>query len=362
MPPVKVLLIQNYIAHYNLPIYHLLGSSNDIDLTIAHFGKPAAEASSAYKEVLLTTRKKGPFILINENVFSLCNAFDVVIAMGDIHFLDLMMLGKKRRRKFRLIYWGIGVSASYDNKFDADRKWDFIRYFFMRGADALLFYSSYPVKKYSNHGFKREKLFVANNTVKVSRSSDTEKTGESILFVGTLYKEKGIYELLDAYLKANTVDNNLPVLNIVGNGEEYSNIEKWIIVNNLSHKIKLLGAIYDDTILEQLFMKAIVSVSPNQAGLSVLKSMGYGVPFITRFDSITGGERFNITNDVTGTIYNNQEELVDILCKINEQKEKYKIMGAKALDFYNNFRLPEHMVQGFLDSIYYVLTKNKAGE
>jgi glycosyltransferase involved in cell wall biosynthesis len=362
MPPIKVLLIQNYIAHYNLPIYNLLGSKSDIDLTIAHFGKPVAEASAAYKEVLLTTWKKGPFILINDNIYSLCNSFDVVIAMGDIHFLDLMMLGKKRKRKYRLIYWGIGVSASYDNKFDADRKWDFIRYFFMRGADALLFYSSYPVDKYSNHGFMREKLFVANNTVKVTRSSNIEKTSESILFVGTLYKEKGIYELLDAYLKASSVDENLPILNIVGNGEEYSNIEKWIITYNLSQKIKLLGAIYDDATLEQLFMNAIVSVSPNQAGLSVLKSMGYGVPFITRFDSITGGERFNITNDVTGTIYNNPEELVDILCKMNEQKEKYKRMGAKALDFYDNFRLPEHMVQGFLDAIFYVLTKNRASE
>lgn len=362
MPPVKVLLIQNYIAHYNLPIYNLLGSNSNIDLTIAHFGKPAADVSLVYKEVLLTIRKKGPFILINENIYSLCNSFDVVIAMGDIHFLDLMMLGKKRKRKFKLIYWGIGVSASYDNKFDADRKWDFVRYFFMHGADALLFYSSYPVEKYSKHGFNRKKLFVANNTVKVTRSSNVVKTGESILFVGTLYKEKGIYELLEAYLKASSVDENLPILNIVGNGEEYSNIEKWIVTNNLSQKIKLLGAIYDDATLEQLFMKAIVSVSPNQAGLSVLKSMGYGLPFITRFDSITGGERFNIINGVTGTIYNNPEELVDILCSMNQQKEKYKIMGENASDFYNNFRLPEHMVQGFIDAIFYVLTKNRAGE
>lgn len=362
MLPVKVLLIQNYIAHYNLPIYNLLGSNNDIDLTIAHFGKPEADASSCYNEVLLSTRKKGPFILINENVYSMCNSFDVVIAMGDIHFLDLMLLGKKRKRKYRLIYWGIGVSASYDNKFDADRKWDFVRYFFMRGADALVFYSSYPVEKYSSHGFLREKLFVANNTVKVTRSSDVEKTSESVLFVGTLYKEKGIYELLEAYLKASLIDKNLPILNIVGNGEEYSKIDKWISSNNLDQKIKLLGAIYDDATLEQLYMKAIVSVSPNQAGLSVLKSMGYGVPFITRFDSITGGERFNITNDVTGIIYNNQEELTEILCNMNEQKEKYKIMGEKASVFYNNFRLPEHMVQGFLDAIFYVLTKNRAGE
>jgi glycosyltransferase involved in cell wall biosynthesis len=232
----------------------------------------------------------------------------------------------------------------------------------MRGADALLFYSSYPVEKYSKHGFPREKLFVANNTVRVTRSSTIGKTYETILFVGTLYKEKGIYELLDSYQKAYTIAGELPVLNIVGNGEEYSNIEKWISENKLRDKIKMLGAIYDDSRLEELFMNAIVSVSPNQAGLSVLKSMGYGVPFITRFDSITGGERFNISNDITGTIYNNSDELVDILCKMNEQKDKYKEMGLKALDFYNNFRLPEHMVQGFLDSINYVLTKNRHGE
>jgi glycosyltransferase involved in cell wall biosynthesis len=353
----KVLLIQNYIAHYNLPIFNLLALNSEIDLTIAHFGKSASNSLFNFKELILSGRKAGPFFFIKENILSICDSYDVVIAMGDIHFLPLMRLGKRKKRKFKLIFWGIGVSASYNNKFDHNKKWDFIRFYFMKGADALLFYSSYPVKKYIQNGFAKEKLFVANNTVEIKKKSNLQKTYESILFIGTLYKEKGIYELLEAYAKAYSKSGDLPDLNIIGDGEEFENINNWIKSQSLSEKISLLGAIYDDYELEKYFLSALASVSPNQAGLSVLKSMGSGVPFITRFDSITGGERFNIINNETGIIYQNSDELTEIICKMKSQKEEYRNMGEKAKIYYNKFRLPEHMVAGFLDAIKFVLTK-----
>jgi glycosyltransferase involved in cell wall biosynthesis len=357
MSSKKVLLIQNYIAHYNLPIYNLLGQNNGIELTIAHFGKKGQENNNNFKEIIFTTRNTGPFIWINEDVFSICSNFDVVIAMGDIHFLSLMFLGWRKKRNFKLIYWGIGVSASYSNKFDDDKRWDFLRFYFMRRADALLFYSSYPVEKYSQKGFLKESLFVAPNTVEIKRSDISQRKFESILFIGTLYKEKGIYELLEAYDNAKEKEPDLPDLNIIGKGEELENIRTWINKKNLDTKIKLLGAIYDDSELEKYFENAIACVSPNQAGLSVLKSMGYGVPFITRYDSITGGERFNIINNENGIIYSTFDELTEILIMMNHRKEDYRKMGESAMKFYNSKRLPVHMLNGFLDAIKYVLTK-----
>ncbi|MBK7134065.1 MAG: glycosyltransferase [Bacteroidales bacterium] len=255
------------------------------------------------------------------------------------------------------MFWGIGVSASYKNKIGEDKKWDFIRYYFMRGADALLFYSSFPIERYMQHGFSKDVLFIANNTVEVNQTLISNRPKNSILFIGTLYREKGIYDLLNAYKLAYQKNTNLPVLNIIGGGTEYENISNWAKINSLDHKIFLRGIIYDDYVLETYFQSAICTISPSQAGLSVLKSMGYGVPFITRFDSITGGERLNIINNENGVIYRKNSELIDILCNLEKEKDNYRRMGENAANFYQKFRLPEHMVQGFLDVIKYVYHK-----
>jgi glycosyltransferase involved in cell wall biosynthesis len=335
----------------------MLGEHPGIDLTIAHFAKQKFSFSNSFDEELLICKKFGPFFFIEGDLVGFCNNFNVVIAMGDIHFISLMALGRNHRRTFKLVYWGIGLSASYKNKLDGNKKWDFLRFYFMKGADAQLFYSSYPIERYLNKGFRRECLFVADNTVEVKRNIYSNNPRKSLLFIGTLYKEKGIYELLEAYKEAYKLNSELAILNVIGSGNEYNNIAEWIKTNSLDKNIFLHGVIYEDDRLEGFFSDAIASISPNQAGLSVLKSMGYGVPFITRSDSITGGERFNIVNNETGIIYYTKDDLVQILCNIEKDKESYRLMGEKSSEFYQNFRLPKHMVQGFLDVIEYVYTK-----
>ena len=233
----KVLLIQNEITHYNLPIYNILGREDQIDLTIAHFGSKEVKKGMSFKEILLHYLKVGPIFFSKENLFRICEQYNVVICMADIHWFSLMSLCFKKKRKFKLIYWGIGVSASYTNKFDQNTKWDFIRFFLMKRADALIFYSLYPVEKYIRHGFKKERLFIANNTVEVHHSLKVLPQKDSILFIGMLYNEKGIFELLSAYKSAFIDNEELPDLIIIGDGDEFINIAFWISENNLKHKI-----------------------------------------------------------------------------------------------------------------------------
>ena len=357
---IKLLIIQNKITHYNLPIYNLLADKTNIDLSIAHFGSKLNKVNTNFKTIDLNSYNIGPFIFSKQNIFKLSQNFEVVITMADLHWVPLLMLSKKINRNFKLIYWTIGVSASYSNKFDTKTRFDFLRFFFLRSSDAILFYSAYPINKYIKNKFPKEMLFVAPNTIPVNNEINIKTDPflkDSILFIGTLYKEKGIMELLNSYRKAFNQNTDIPNLNIIGDGIEMSNINKWLNKYELKNKVFLLGAIYNDNILADYFKNSIACISPCQSGLSVLSSMGYGVPFITKFDSITGGERLNIKDNETGILYKNHSDLFDIILDISRNKIKYINMGIKAKKFYLEHRTPKHMVNGFINSINYVTNK-----
>mgnify|MGYP006118466939 FL=1 len=81
--------------------------------------------------------------------------------------------------------------------------------------------------------------------------------------------------------------------------------------------------------------------------------MGYGVPFVTRENSITGGERLNIANNVNGVLYNSPEELVDIISNSFLNKQEYIEMGRNAKEYYMSNATPKHMVNGFIEAINY---------
>lgn len=355
---MKLLLLNPFVPDYVVHIFNLLGEK--IDLTVAHSGKLRVDKNLNFKQILLPIKKVGPFSVNPMNLHKLCKNYDIVISDGTIRYIDRNILIMNPFRKYKWINWGIGVSASYDKKFDHDKRFDNIRHFIFKRADAQVFYSDYPIKKYIKAGFKEESLFVANNTTYVNYNENKTFKKYKILFVGTLYKQKRIYELLEAYRHyVKSSISPLP-LEIIGEGSESDSILEWIQTNNLQDKIKLHGAIYNHEILEKHFREAYACISPGQAGLSVLTSMGYGTPFITRKDAITGGEIFNIKNGTNGILYNENSELIDILKDIERNPIKFLELGNNARRYYLEKATPELMVKSLYNACCYVYyLKNK---
>ena len=350
----KVLILYNKLFHYRLPIFQLLAEK--CDLTVAYSLGPDSKEDLNFKIKKLPIFKFKRFVFHKTNVYQLCQGFDVVIAYGDIAWLKLSTLPFHNGRKFKVIFWSPGVSASYDKKFDTVTHWDSVRDFFYRRADALVFYTNYPLLKYKNRGFAPEKLFVAPNTVEVFNDKDnTVPNKDSLLFIGTLYMEKGILTLLENYKTANLTNPTILPLNIIGGGDEFEKVKSWIIENNLVNKISLLGSIYDVEEKSNYFKCAFACISPVQAGLSVLESMGYGVPFITMNDAITGGERLNIQNGVNGVLMEDTGQLKDVIIDISKNKEKYLEMGKNALKYYMEGHKPQDMANGLYEAVDYVL-------
>lgn len=347
---MKVLILYNRLFHYRIPIWNVLAEK--CDLTVAYsIGDVPKGMDFNFKVQYLPCWKIGPFIVQKENIRKLARQYDAVIAYGNIAWLKLCTL--PWFNKTPVIYHTIGVSASYGKGFDEHKEWDRIRNFFYSKADALTFYTDYPIKKYEALGIPKEKMFVAPNTVAVAPiANNVEK--DTLLVIGTLYREKGIMTLLHAYIKLRSICH-LPLLNIIGKGPDYEIINQWIQDNHMQDLIVLRGAIYDIKEKANYFAKALACISPKQAGLTVLESMGYGVPFVTTKNAITGGELFNVHDGVDGVVMNSEDELPDIIKEISNNPNKYIAMGKKAREFYEMNRTPRHMANGFWEAIEYVI-------
>jgi glycosyltransferase involved in cell wall biosynthesis len=354
-----VLFLTRQLQDYRIPIFKLVAEQHDVELTVAHSGKKTSKGEEGFKEILINEKTLMGFSVHSPSLYAWANEFDVVVAMLYLKKFSFMELALRRGRKFALIYWGIGVRASQTSKYNSRSIFNAARYFFAKKADALIFYSDRPIPQYLEKGFLAETLFVMNNTVAVLEGHVCEPAKKSsILFIGTLKKSKKIFELLEAYKQASAV-TGLPVLEIVGGGEDAQRVKEWVAENKLEESIKLFGPIYEEETLAPFFRRAFVCVSPGQAGLSVLKSFGYGVPFVTRCDAITGGERFNIVNEKTGVLLRDIEHLKDVLIDVALNPKKYQEMGLEARKFYSEQRRPDQMAQEFLNAIDYAAARRK---
>lgn len=349
----KVLIIQDVIPHYRVPVFNEL--AKHVDLTVVYSDGKTPEDTD-FLPVRLEQTKVLKLFRYHKKSYSMVKDFDAVITLLDGSCFTTKLLCNTGKRK-KTILWGIGVAAGYNTRYDGCPKTAQVVKKMIQKVAAAVFYSSYPVEKYSQMGIPAEKLFVANNTVPVLPAEECAR--DTILFIGTLYRAKKIFELLENYKNAYEKDQNLYKLVIVGDGEEYDAVCEWIKENGLMEKIQLTGAIFDDEILKTYFAKAIMCVSPDQAGLSVLKSMGYGVPFVSHKDAITGGERFNIDNGVNGVLFDDFSCIEEIFLDSVKNKEKYLQMGVNAKEHYFNNRTIPQMVDGFVQAVEYCCSKRR---
>ena len=352
----KVIFISEVQQLYREPIFRIMNEK--VDLTLAYTVRSNIK-SEEIKIIKFPNKKIGPFH-IHYNIYDILNKYDVVILLPHLNFISLNWIAFLPH-KFKLVTWTIGVHATYDTPYDLSRKPSFKDWCFQliqNRADACIFYMPGPIqywKKYMK--IDESKYFVAHNTVAVAEFGSLPPfiNRNSFLFVGTLYRQKGISELIEAYKMANEKSDHLPILNIVGDGPEKDSIKQQIYSLGLENKIFFLGPIYEEEELKNYFLEALLCISPKQAGLSVCKSLGYGCPFVTRPDAITGGERDNIINGFNGFFYSSVEQLSEILINASNTSEQLETISTNARNYYQTTCHPRFMANGAIEAINYAL-------
>lgn len=352
----KLLILQSVITAYRVPIFNIL--TEHFDVTIGYYiqGNPIEGCKFAQEK--LDSYKFGPFICI-KSLRKYCAQFDAVIFSNNLRIPSYCML-PFGGHKYKTIAWGIGMRASRTRLYNVNRRHtllDKIYQFITSCSDASVFYMDKSKEFWKDTSFDLSRVFVAPNTTAVENVVIDPSSKKNLLFVGTLYKGKGLDTLIDMYKKAMDNMQTPPMLHIVGGGSEEQSLKQYVEDCGLSNYVVFHGAIFDETILAKHFQNALLCISPHQAGLSVVKSMGYGVPFVTHKDAITGGEKYHITHEKNGLLYENDEDLVQIIVDASNNPEKYIEMGQAAKDYYDSSATPRHMAQGIIDAVNFVMGK-----
>jgi len=355
----SVLFIITSISEYRVFLYNQISALYDI--TVGYYMKDNTLSNCYFKKIKLPYIKIGPFLFSKNDLNRYCENFDVVIFEPNMHNVSYVLL-PFINKKSKFIAWSIGIRASYTRRYNLSKKKDLLDLMIFKifdQSDALIFYSDHAIKFWEDTKLDKSKIFIAHNTVPVKTNAILEDNlKQNILFIGTLYPQKRIDELLNAYNGIfKKYHDKTPNLLIVGDGPEKSIIEEYLIDENLSDKVILLGSIFNEDKLCEIFKSSLICVSPDQAGLSVLKSMGYGVPFITRKNAVTGGEIFNIEDGINGFLYDNETDLIDILEKTILNRKIFIEMGYNARNYYLKEAYPEKMINGVVKAIEYSLMK-----
>lgn len=338
----RLLIIQDDIPHFRIGLFNTLAEK--YDLVILH-SNPKITDGNNFQTIYLKRIKLGPFYLQT----GLINAIHKlkpkrIIAMMDIRYLSTIYLSFHQESINILIWWGPWLTDS--------RIANYIRLYLMKRHISLL-YSPKHKDDFVLKGLSESKLIVANNSIYVENRIKSFKFEKRyFLFVGSFKRRKGINELLDAYEAFLNESKSKINLILVGDGEIYKEIDEKISKNRrLRKNVYLPGRIEGDKELSEYFKNAIACFSINQAGLSVLQSLAFGVPYITLKNAISGGEINNILDGNTGFLCNNLSEIKDRMKFLHSNPKIAVVMGENSYDYYTKKASIELMVESFNKAI-----------
>jgi len=341
----KILILQNKVLHYRKTLYN--GLSRYYNVTVLHSGKTTILQDDRYKEIITKSIKVGPFFVqpdVINNVRS--DSYDVIIAMSDLRWVNNILAMYLHNKKAKYIWWGAWLT---ENTLANN-----VRVYLSKKVSANIMYTHEASEDFIKLGVNSSQLFVANNTFDVGdRIKSYENVlKDKILFVGSLDERKQNDIVIKAFSNILAQIPNEIQLIIVGDGVQKKNLEKLVHEIELQERVLFMGKITDTDILKDIYKESIVSVSFGQAGLSVLQSLGFGVPFLTKENAISGGEKTNIKHELNGLFCKDsqlslEENLLYICNNVNMARE----LGENAYEYYSEYCTIENMVQGFRDAI-----------
>jgi len=385
--PIRTIICEPALAKYRLPAWRALASRPGISLHVEYGddGQVPNVAPDGIDGHFTPTRKvsQRPELFWHPGYLAaLDRPADVVILNWNARFLvNPLCILKARRKKMGIVFFGHGISKNEN----ATRK--SIRDAIARRADCLLLYSQFAREVLISDGFAPDRVFVAPNSVDqtdiqtarrdwVARPRDLEAfqltndlrqsspslpfPAPVLIFCARLDPLRRLDLLLEALPTIAQSHHGTQLLIIGGGGpgggdeprlrELASKLNLLNPANAHSARVRFLGPIYEEKNLAPWFLSSDLMVFPSHMGLSVLHSMGYGVPVITCNNANKHGPEYHVIKPgINGDVYQ-EESIPDLASRVTallNDRPKLRAMSAEALITATRDYSIEKMVDGF---------------
>lgn len=342
-----ILVIQGQLPHYRREFFNALCALDEV--TVVHSGTPSRRTTDSFSELILPRHDLGPF-RIQAGLDRLISELrpKTVIAMFDVRWLSTVWAMYKFDRRLNWIWWGLDEGASPL----ATRA----KLAIARRPNPIVFYDRVAQARMSGTVSSPEKLFVANNTFHVDNRARSylHPVKRRFINVGSLDARKQNDVTIRVLHKICREADGDVVFSLIGEGKELASLKALVARLGFEDRVEFLGKIEDPAELARYYNEALASVSFGQAGLAVLQSMAFGVPFVTKRNAITGGERNNIQDGVTGILCDDSpSSLEEALRMLTTDPTRARALGEAAYDYYSREATVDNMVANFRDAIAY---------
>jgi glycosyltransferase involved in cell wall biosynthesis len=181
-----------------------------------------------------------------------------------------------------------------------------------------------------HNGVDTSKFHKYENKEGIRKSLGIRHTGRAIVFIGRCEKEKGIFELLDAFLKIKKAGEDISLV-IVGEGKDKEKAKGIVDENNMGGNVVFAGNVPHEEIPGYLNAGDIFALPTYSEGMAnvIYEAMACGLPVVS---TNVGGIPEVITHGVEGFLCNpgDSEMLEKYIRELIRNPVMSQEMGRKA--------------------------------
>ncbi|MCG8326126.1 MAG: glycosyltransferase family 4 protein [Chitinophagales bacterium] len=339
---MKILILPDYIMHYRIELYNAIHKHKGIELTVG-YSEIKGDINKCKFNLLHLPKSK--ILNVQSKLIHEYHKFDKIIALFDFHFpIYFVLSGLKKKH---LIWWGIGKG---NNQTVNLLRLILVKYL----PSPLIVYMDKVKTWYEENGVSSNKLHVMGNTIHVNTPMiyNNLEDKKDFLLLGSINSRKRYEDFFEAFARVHHKMSTKMGIKVIGDGGEKDRLISLIQRLKLQNRVNFIGFTTDQEKIQQEFSSVLATVSPGQAGLTVLHSFAHGVPMVTYENAISGGEIENIFHGKNGLFTKPSiESLSDTLLLLANNKNYAFELGQNALKHYTNNRTLKKTVQSFVDFI-----------
>ena len=303
----RLVVVTEIIAPYRIPVFNALAQREDIDLHVIFLAEsdPKLRDWLVYKDeirfsyqVLPSWRRNfaGHNLLLNRGLKKALQraAPDAILCGGYNYLASWQAMRWARRRRVPFILW---VESTDRDIRSRNRVIEFLKRRFIKRCSAFVVPGKSSLQYVMNYGVLERDVFTAPNAVDTELFAQragavrqqTEKHRQALhlplrffLFVGRMVREKGVFDLLEAYGKLTPELRTLVSLVLVGEGIARDEVTRRAM-QIAPGQVRCAGFVHRDQ-LASYYALAESFIFPSHSdpwGLVVNEAMACGLPVIS---------------------------------------------------------------------------------